>query len=149
MEVDWNSTLGIWRPSGGAQKVAGKGKIENIARFCDYVGNNFWDKIEYFGAGILEAKRIIDCGLSKNDVFSLASTQICQHLSVWEVRQGMYPSRLTYEFPFFAEGGAYMMYMKFQLKEGYKGLSSPQKVKKVWLDFHTSDQKIEVIYVQD
>ena len=145
MEIDWQKTLEKWKPSRGATQVRDKGGINSIIGFCKYVSGHFWGKIELFS---LEIKKELEiCGISKNEVFELASIQIPQHGKIWKVRQHKFPDTLSYEFPLFVKFDNYLRYVKFQIKEGTKGLNSPNILKNIWLDFHISNQNLEVIYV--
>ena len=149
-KIDWATTLIAWMPSPGAVPVTEEAHINLIANFCKYVGVNFWDKIELFeGDPLASKKQISDDGLSKNTLFEEASVQILDHRKVWKVQQKKHPKRQTYEFPFVANLGGQLRYMKFQIEEGMPGLSSPSRVGKVWLRYHVSDQKIEVKYVEN
>ena len=146
-KVNWESVFKEWRPSGRSKLVTDENKINLVISFCEYVGANCWESIELFGASPLEVKRRMDdSGLSKNEVFTQTAGQISLHRKVWQVTQGKYPKRLTYEFPLVVKADNHLWYMKFQIKDEAEGLGSPKKVKRTWLDFHTSKQEIEVKY---
>ena len=143
-QVNWNNVLKAWKPSTGTRKVTEEDEVNAIIYFCKYVSENFWDKIGFFD--VRSKEEIEQSDSSKSEIFSMAAKQITIHRKVWQVIQKKYPSRLSYEFPLAVRVDSRLRYMKFQIKENKTGLHSPNKVKKVWLDFHTSDQKIEVIY---
>jgi len=145
-QVNWDESLNEWLPSVGAIPMTDDNRIAQVATFCKYVGENCFGRIEYFDDPLASKKQVEEDGISKCEVFEIAAKQLLEHKKLWEVVQSKYPDRLTFEFPLAIPDGERMRYLKFQISEGVKGLTSPSKVRKVYLRYHISDQQIEVRY---
>lgn len=124
--------------------MAEPGEVQNVVCFCRHVGEHFWDRIGFFDA---RTKAMLKTsGILRNEPFVLAADQIEEHGRVWRIQQRRHPERLTLEFPLVVEKDNYLRYVKFQIPGRIAELRSLNKVKRVWLDFHVSDQNLKVVY---
>lgn len=146
--MDWPKTISNWAPTPSAILISDANRVSEIVAFCQYIGTCPDTKIIPFSAKIMENLERDE--ISKNGVFELSADQIIKdgYKKVWRVYQRKVGKSTTYEFPLISSKGTRMRYMKFQILDGDGELKDPHSVKKVYLDYHISENpKCEVIYV--
>ena len=145
MEIDWPKTLEPWESSEGAKQVTDEREIDVVIRVCEHVGEGSVT-IEHSRKDLLVQDalwELLKIGHSKYDLFAKVADHVREHRKVWRTHLKN-QKFLTYEFPLEVDG--VLKYMKFQVKS--KDLIHPNKIKKLWMSFHTSYKKnVEVIYV--
>lgn len=148
-DIDWKKTLADWKGSEKSFRITQPKRVDEISQLCEHVGCNFKEgNIVPFSSDVKQALDNDDLG--RCEVFEIAAGQILEHRLVHQAIQREHPKRLTYEFPIAIKDDPKLKYMKFQLVEGcQKGITSPEIVKTVWVDYHNSKQNIEVVYNDD
>ncbi|MGR3318058.1 MAG: hypothetical protein ACUZ8O_06210 [Candidatus Anammoxibacter sp.] len=153
-KIGWNKTLKKWKFSENAKIINDRNEIGKILKLLNFAADNFNNvKIGLFQVNPLEKIDrifdIIDDEILQDRILIEASRQLNEHNQLARTHLDLEREKhgwLTYEMPFVLIVKDQVKYFKFQFSNNQNVLDKPEKLNKIYMNYHETKLNLEVFY---